>query len=188
LIDTPFQTRFWYLNIPDFSIDPTRLCHIAFRFHLALVGRDADIVLDDIEKEFQRLQVKLTQSVHANDSEANAIIETARIERHIYFQFTDAKQQECFFGPRRASLSYENKTTMRARWFLTENTFWIMTCLGLSWLFRVLFSCLVAKISVPVYIELEGVRPLQPTTIYDERNLTKEKSSKAQRSIPLHSQ
>ena len=154
---------------------------------MALVGRDADIVLSDIEKEFQRLQVKLSQSMHVNDSDADSIIQTARIERHIYFQFTDTKQQECFFGPRRTSLAYENKTSIRARWFLTENTFWIMTCLGLSWLFRVLFSCLVRKISVPVYIELEGVRPLQPTAIYDERNLTKEKSSKAQRSTPLHS-
>jgi hypothetical protein len=59
------------------------------------------------------------------------------------------------------------------RWFLTENIFWIMTCIGLSWLFRAIFACLITKIIVPIQIELEGAMPLQ----LHETNLDKEKIS-----------
>jgi hypothetical protein len=52
-----------------------------------------------------------------------------------------------------------------------------MTCIGLSWVFRAIFACLITKIIVPVHIELEGVMPLQSTIINDDKNSVKEKVS-----------
>lgn len=39
-----------------------------------------------------------------------------------------------------------------------------MTCIGLSWLFRAIFSCLITKIIIPIHIEFEGAMPLQSNT------------------------
>ena len=61
------------------------------------------------------------------------------------------------------------------RWFLNENSFWIMTCIGLSWLFRAIFKCLITTIIVPIHIQLEGAMPLQSITSNNERNLIKGK-------------
>ena len=172
VIETPFHIRSCHFNIPDFTIDPTRLCQISFQFHLSVSGRDADVVHDDIEHEFHRLQSKLSQSMTTpNENESNSLIKLARIYRHIYFQFHDSKHQEYLFGQRRTCLTYENRTTMHAKWFLSENTFWIMTCFGLSWLFRLIFACLIRKIIVPVYIQFEGAMPLPTMTIPNETNL-----------------
>jgi hypothetical protein len=99
----------------------------------------------------------------------------ARIEKHIYFQFNDIKQQDLLLGQRRTCLVYENKMTISFRWFLTENIFWIMTCIGLSWAFRAIFACLITKIIIPIHIELEGAMPLQSNMINDEKNIIKGK-------------
>lgn len=99
----------------------------------------------------------------------------ARLERQIYLRFHDMKKQDLLFGQRRICLVYENKMKIYCRWFLTENIFWIMTCIGLSWLFRVIFACLITKIIVPIHIELEGAMPLKSTMITNETNLIKEK-------------
>jgi len=163
LIETPFHTRQYYITIPDFLIDKNHLCQILFNFNLSIIGRDADIVYDDIEQEFQRIEIKLL----------NSIKYLARIQRNIYFQFNDLKQQDLLFGQRRTCLVYENKTKIYYRWFLTENIFWIMTCIGLSWLFRAIFACLITKIIVPIKIELEGAMPLQSNMILNEKNSDK---------------
>lgn len=166
-IETPFNVRSCHFSIPDFTIDSTHLCQISYEFHLSVIGRDADIVLDDIESEFHRLQTKLSQSMSI---ESDPLIKLARIHRHIYFQFQDPKQQQCLFGQRRSCLTFEQRENIRARWFFTENTFWIMTCFGLSWLFRLIFSCVIRKIVVPVYVQFEGAMPLPITKVDDERN------------------
>jgi hypothetical protein len=114
--------------------------------------------------------------LNTND-ELNSIKNLARIKRYIHFQFNDIKQQDLLFGQRRTCLVYENKTKIYYRWFLTENIFWIMTCIGLSWLFRAIFACLITKIIVPIQIELEGAMPLQSNMIFNEKNLIKEKIS-----------
>lgn len=157
-IETPFHTRSFHLNIPDFIIDSTNLCQISFEFHLDIIGRDAEIVRDDIEEEFQRLQTKLSQSMKTSDGDS--LMKFARIHRHIYLQFHDAKHQDFLFGQRRTCLTFDNRQKIRGRWFLTENTFWIMTCFGFSWLFRFIFAFLIRKIVVPIQIEIEGAMPL----------------------------
>jgi hypothetical protein len=48
-----------------------------------------------------------------------------------------------------------------------------MTCIGLSWLFRAIFACLITKIIVPIKIELEGAMPLQSNMIFNEKNSDK---------------
>ena len=141
------------MNIVDFPIDKNRLCQISFEFNLSIIGRDADIVYDDLNREFQRLETKLLNS---NDEK-----KLARLHRHLYIQFKDHSQQDLFFGHRQTCLVYENKMKIYGRWFLTENIFWIMTCIGLSWLFRMIFACLVRKIIVPIEIKWEGAMPLQ---------------------------
>ena len=52
-----------------------------------------------------------------------------------------------------------------------------MTCIGLSWVFRAIFACLVTKIIVPIHIELEGAMPLHSNMINDEKNGVKGKIS-----------
>lgn len=98
-----------------------------------------------------------------------------RLERSIHFQFDDITQQDLFFGQRRTCLVYDNRTKIYCQWFLTENIFWIMTCIGLSWLFRAIFACLIRKIIVPIQIELEGAMPLQSNMIFNEKISIKDK-------------
>jgi hypothetical protein len=148
------------MNVVDFPIDKDRLCQISFEFNLSIIGRDADIVYEDLNREFQCLEMKLLNSTDEK--------QLARFDRHIYFQFKDNSQQDLFFGHRQTCLVYENKMKIYGRWFLTENIFWIMTCIGLSWLFRMIFACLVTKIIVPIQIELEGAMPLE---FINEKNL-----------------
>ena len=45
-----------------------------------------------------------------------------------------------------------------------------MTCIGLSWVFRAIFACLITKIIVPIHIELEGAMPLQSNIIHDDKH------------------
>ncbi len=168
-IETPFNIRQYHINIPNFSIDKNRLCQILFTFNLSIIGRDADIVHDDIKQEFQRLENKLLTSANDENIDLNLMNKFARIQRHLYFQFNDIKQQDLLLGQRRTCLIYENKTKIYCRWFLTENMFWVMTCIGLSWLFRAIFSCLITKIIIPIHIELEGAMPLKSTIIHDEK-------------------
>jgi hypothetical protein len=165
--------RQYHLHVPDFSIDNTRLCQILFQFNLALVGRDAHIVHDDIDDEFQRLNEKLSKSSRTNDVDFESMKKSARLERHLYLQFSDLKQQDLLLGQRRTCLVYENKATVYARWFLTENSFWIMTCIGLSWIFRLLFACLMTKSIVPIYVELEGAMPLPSSALDDKFDVNK---------------
>jgi hypothetical protein len=172
LIETPFNIRQSYITIPDFAIDKNRLCQILFKFNLSIIGRDADIVYDDIKQEFQRLENKLL-----NSTNENLMNNLARIQKQIYFQFNDIKQQDLLLGQRRTCLVYQDKINLSFRWFLTENIFWIMTCIGLSWVFRAIFACLVTKIIVPIHIELEGAMPLQSNMINDEKNGVKGKIS-----------
>ncbi|CAF3533507.1 unnamed protein product [Adineta steineri] len=176
-IETPFNIRQYYINIPDFSINQNYLCQILFTFNLSIIGRDADIVYDDIKQEFQRLEMKLFNRTNENDIDVNLMNKLARIQQHIYFRFNDIKQQDLLLGQRRTCLIYENKTNIHYRWFLTENIFWIMTCIGLSWLFRAIFACLITKIIVPIHIELEGAMPLQFSKINQEENIIKGKIS-----------
>lgn len=144
------------MNLADFAIDKHRLCQISFEFHLSIIGRDANIVYEDLNREFQRLEMKFIESA----DDFNAIKKLARLERQIYFQLADTKQQDLLFGQRRTCLVYENKMQITGRWFLTENIFWIMTCIGFSWLFRAIFACFITKIVIPIHIELEGAMPL----------------------------
>ncbi|CAF3782989.1 unnamed protein product, partial [Adineta steineri] len=176
-IETPFNIRQYYINIPDFSINQNYLCQILFTFNLSIIGRDADIVHDDIKQEFQRLEMKLFNKTNENDIDVNLMNKLARIQQHIYFRFNDIKQQDLLLGQRCTCLIYENKTNIYYRWFLTENSFWIMTCIGLSWLFRAIFACLITKIIVPIHIELEGAMPLQFSKINQEENIIKGKIS-----------
>ncbi|CAF4532657.1 unnamed protein product [Rotaria sp. Silwood1] len=177
LIETPFNVRQYYINIPDFSIDKNRLCQILFKFNLTIIGRDADIVYDDIIQEFQRIENKLLNSTNDNNIDLNSINKLAHLQRYIYLQFNDIKQQDLLFGQRRTCLVYENKMKIYGRWFLNENIFWIMTCIGLSWLFRAIFACLITKVIIPIHIELEGAMPLQSFMNNDEKNLIKAKIS-----------
>ena len=156
LIETPFHIRQYHINIPDFSIEKTHLCQILFNINLSIIGRDANIVSEDLEQEFQRLEKKLFDST----IDLNLIKNFTRLERKISLEFDDHNHQDLFFGQRRTCLVYENKMKISYRWFLTENFFWIMTCIGLSWLFRAIFACLITKIIVPIHIELEGAMPL----------------------------
>ena len=155
-VETAFEVRESHLNIVDFPIDKHRLCQISFDFHLSIIGRDADIVYEDFNREFQRLEMKFFEST----DDFTAIKKLARLERHIDLQLVDGKQQELLFGQRRTCLVYDNKMQISGRRFLTENVFWIMTCIGLSWLFRAIFACLITQIVVPIHIELEGAMPL----------------------------
>lgn len=155
-LETPFEVRESNLNITDFLIDKHRFCQISFEFHLSIIGRDSDIVYEDFNREFQRLEMKFFES----SDDSTAIEKLARLERHIHLQLADNKQQELLFGRRRTCLVYENKMQVTGRWFLTENIFWIMTCIGLSWLFRMIFACLITQIVIPIHIELEGAMPL----------------------------
>ncbi|UJR33112.1 hypothetical protein I4U23_020569 [Adineta vaga] len=171
LIETPFHTRQYHINIPDFIINENHLCQIFFAFELSIIGRDARIVHDDIQQEFQRLETKLLNSNNEQDTDVSSMNKFARIQRQIYFQFNDPKQQDLLCGQRRTCLTYENKSKIYYQWFLTENSFWIMTCVGLSWLFRAIFACLITKITVPIHIELEGAMPLQSSIVnYEEKS------------------
>lgn len=122
-----------------------------------------------MKNEFQRLENDL---LNATDDSMN---KSVHFQRYIYFQRQDKNQQDLLFGKQRTYLVYENKTNVYFRWFLNENSFWIMTCIGLSWLFRALFTRLIAKIVVPVYIELEGAMPLQTFIMNHEKKLIQEK-------------
>ncbi|CAF1181875.1 unnamed protein product [Rotaria magnacalcarata] len=175
LIDSPFNIRQYDIIIPDFSIDENRLCQILFKFHVTIIGRDADIVYGDMIQEFQRLENNLLNAPTTHRIDLHSINKLARLQRYIYFQFHDKLQQDLLFGQRRTCLVYENKMKLYGRWFLNENIFWIMTCVGLSWLFRALFACLVTKIIIPIHIELEGAMPLQTFIMNDEKSLIKEK-------------
>lgn len=155
VIESPFHVRQCRVEISDFSIHETHHCQLLFAFNLSLTGRDSNIVYDDIEQEFRRLETKLLSS--------NEMNRLARIDRQIRFHFHDPKQHDLLCGQRRTCLTYESKTKISCSWLLTENTFWIMTCIGFSWLFRTMFAYMVAKLTVPVYIELEGTMPRQQT-------------------------
>ncbi|CAF0942346.1 unnamed protein product [Adineta ricciae] len=170
LIETPFLTRQYYINIPDFLISENHLCQILFVFNLSIIGRDARIVHDDIKQEFQRLENKLFSPNNEHEIDSNQLNKLARVQQHIHFHFNDPKQHDLLVGQRRTCLTYENKTKIYYRWFLTENSFWIMTCIGLSWLFRAIFACLITQITVPIYIEIEGAMPLQSSIINYENN------------------
>lgn len=176
-IETPFNIRQYYINIPDFSINKNHLCQILFTFNLSVSGRDADIVHDDIKQEFQRLEIKLLHPTETDHMDLNLMNKLARVQQYIRFQFNDLKQQDLLFGQRRTCLIYEDKTKIYCRWFLTENTFWIMTCIGLSWVFRMIFACLIPKIIVPIHIELEGAMPLQSSFVNHEGNISNGKLS-----------
>ncbi|CAF2407543.1 unnamed protein product [Rotaria sp. Silwood2] len=177
LIETPFNIRQYYIIIPDFSIDKNHLCQISFEFTLTIIGRDADIVYNDIIQEFQCLENKVLTSSNDNNMKLSSINKLARLQRHIYLRFNDIKQQDLLFGQQRTCLVYENKMKIYYRWFLNENIFWIMTCIGLSWLFRAISACLITKIIIPIHIELEGAMPLQSFINNDEKNLIKTKIS-----------
>jgi len=124
---------------------------------LTIIGHDADIVFHDLENEFQHLERTLLESLDGQFSNENF----TQFKREILLKFDDSKHQDLFFGQRRTCLVYENKMKISYRWFLTENIFWIMTCVGLSWLFRAIFACLIEQIIVPIHIEFDGAMPLK---------------------------
>ena len=170
MLECPLNIRSYRLFIPDFTIDSERLNQISYRFHLSIVGRDGDILRDDIEQEFHRLQIQLVDSLSNKENELETLNKFARIQRNIFFRFNDPIENDWLLEQRRSCLTYHNRMTTRARWFLTENLFWIFTCIGLSWLFRMIFALFIHKIVIPIYIQFEGAMPLTTTRHSDPTN------------------
>lgn len=176
------NVRSYRLDIPDFSIDSDRLTQIHFDFHLSLVGTDAELVRTDIEHQFRRLEIQLDNELKSNDHQSEMISSFARIQRRISFRLNDPIENDYLFGERRSPLIYQNRSALKGRWFFTENTFWIMTCLGFSWLFRLIFACSIRKVVVPVYVELDGL--LLPHNSLRSSNPNKEIALNKTRSLP----